>query len=82
MGSRDADANELWPFRGTVVAETDKAILFQDEDMIDEDDAVWLPKSQIEYWDGEYPDVAPSKIARPGLTVGVPLWLAEAKGLA
>ena len=75
------DRNELYPFDGVVIAETGAAILFLCDDAIGEDDAVWLPKSQIEYWDGDYPDIAPSRVMHPTVGVGVPVWLAEEKGL-
>jgi hypothetical protein len=46
------------------------AILVSDDG--DENNAVWLPRSQIEYYGGDEGDI---------ITVELPDWLAEAKGL-
>lgn len=64
---------EMWEVRGEIVQETEDAILLVvgGDDVVDSLD-YWLPKSQIEY-DGERGDV---------VTVSVPDWLAEEKGLS
>lgn len=54
-----------------IMGETDKALLVSDTG--DRDDAVWIPKSQIEYPDG-------SKRGDT-VTIEMPEWLAEDKGL-
>ena len=51
-------------------AETDKAILVSDDD--DKDNAVWLPKSQIEIENDGHKNF---------ITVTMPSWLAKDKGL-
>lgn len=82
MSRYDPDSQELLTFEGRVLADTDKAILFQEEGLIGEDDAVWLPLSQIEFWGGDYPERTPNQLFKPRAEVGVPRWLAEEKGLA
>jgi hypothetical protein len=61
--------SDLVDIAGYKRAETGKAILFTDTG--DEEDAVWLPKSQIEMDDNKDGTV----------TVTLPEWLAKDKGL-
>lgn len=63
--------NEMDEYFGMFLYESDLAILV---DFDGESDGVWLPKSKIEYDDGDYERGDP-------ITVAVPLWLAEDKGL-
>ncbi len=60
---------DIHTFKMKIHHETDAAILMSDTG--DEDDAVWLPKSQIEYEDR----------VDGYVLVEVPEWLAEDKGL-
>lgn len=68
--------NEMIPFSGTFLHETDKAILMLPEGEDDEDMAVWLPKSKIDYDDDDY-DYKKGQ----DIEVMVPRWLAETKNL-
>lgn len=69
---------EFCHFRGFQIAATELAILFR-EDCMDEDEAVWLPKSQIEISSmTHHPENA---YAHPEIEVDVPEWLALEKGL-
>jgi len=54
---------------------TEKAVLIQDEDM----EEIWIPKSQITDSDVEDWD---SMEREEEITIGIPRWLAEDKGLA
>lgn len=75
---------ELW-FKGTVLADTGRAILFLHEDVSGDDDAVWLPHSLIEQVDGEYDKgMTPASLRqkRPEIELLLPRWKAEEVGLA
>lgn len=62
---------EIIDIAGCLHAETEKAILFSDT--ADKKDAVWLPKSQVEFErDGSQERF---------VTVTLPEWLAKDKGL-
>ena len=61
-------------YEGSYVHETDDAILFL-PDGWDEDDAVWLAKSQIEYDDSIEYEIDDF------LQIDVPDWIADDKGL-
>lgn len=67
--------DDMIPFYGTFLHETDKAILVLPEGENDEALAVWLPKSKID-WDGD--DYKRGQ----DIEVLLPRWLAEAKDLA
>jgi len=54
---------------GAIEAETDKAVLFHTGD---KNEAVWLPRSQIEINDTGFGGIH---------TVSIPEWLADDKGL-
>ncbi len=62
---------ELVDLAGCLHAETDKAILFSDT--AHKEDAVWLPKSQVEF----VHDGGQERF----ITVTLPEWLAKDKGL-
>lgn len=62
---------EIIDIAGCLYAETEKAILFSDT--ADKKDAVWLPKSQIEFTH----DGGEERF----ITVTLPEWLAKDKGL-
>ena len=64
---------ETEEFSGYFLHETEKAILFLPVDW-DEDDAVWLPKSQIDYEDKDYEK-------GDDIIVDIPTWLIEEKGI-
>ncbi len=59
---------------GAFLAETDRAILFQPDGVEEEDEAVWLPKSQIEYDDIGYE-------RGDSISIATPRWLTIAKEL-
>ena len=63
--------SELVDVAGCLHHETDKAILFSDT--ADKKDAVWLPKSQVEF----VHDGGQERF----VTVTLPEWLAKEKGL-
>lgn len=69
--SRESDQTDSYTV--TVVHETDDAVLVNDGDDSDAPE-VWLPKSRVDF----------PRNLRAGqvITVDVPAWLAEEKGLA
>lgn len=71
---------EMEEYEGMFIHQTDAAVLFVPEGQYDsnlnydEDDAVWLPKSQIDFDDLDYEKYDP-------IIIRIPEWLAEEKGL-
>lgn len=72
MPRRQYSEPEMVDFTGTVLVNTGRAILVYDPDLMDQDDAVWLPLSQVERYDGETGE---------GCSFTLPGWLAEDRGL-
>lgn len=63
---------------GYIIAETSHAILLAKEPLVHCDDPIWFPKSKIITTVGEWKEGCPNK---EEVTIKIPNWLAEAKGL-
>jgi hypothetical protein len=56
---------------GSILRQTDMAILFQEHTLVTKSMSVWLPRSQIAV-----------VLVPDGVEITLPLWLAREKGLA
>lgn len=68
-GESTGSGDKLHDIQGYIHMETEKAVLFSEDD--DKDEAVWLPKSQIEI----------EKLQGSIVEVTMPEWLAKEKEL-